>query len=86
MSVLSLDFLIFLCYTSSIRKLEKVSKLERFKMNSIFEKAPEVLSERLRKFQCPECGYSGNHTQECVYRSGYEQTKNPFWWKPGGVA
>ena len=52
-AVLGLDFLIFLCYTSSIRKLEKVSKLERFKMNSIFEKSPVVYKGYT---PCDKCG------------------------------
>jgi hypothetical protein len=56
------------CYTYSIRKLEKVSKLERVKMtNRIYEKelSPTVV-ELMGYGSCEKCGGSPIATKVCV--------------------
>ena len=50
-AVFGLDFLGFMCYTSSIRKLEKVSKLER---------------QNMLKPQCPQCGRVSVESQDRI--------------------
>ncbi len=52
-------------------------------MNSIFENRniDPTANERYSKHRCPECGYVGSHTFECVYRSEYVATGNPYLWK-----
>ena len=50
-----LDFLTFLCYTYSIRKLEKVSKLERTKMLVNKCKSCGWQTPELQDSFCPVC-------------------------------
>jgi hypothetical protein len=52
-------------------------------MNSIFENRniDTNAEKRLSPFRCPECAYVGTHKAECVYRSAYVATGNPYVWE-----
>ena len=56
------------CYTYSIRKLEKVSKLERVKMtNRIYEiEISPVFAEHMGYTHCSECGVGPIASTICV--------------------
>ena len=56
-------------------------------MNSLYENRnidPNA-EARLAPYRCPECGYVGSHTTQCVYRAEYVATRNPYLWEGAPV-